>query len=389
FISEIVLGSIAMDTFGPLLVSAVVSNVSMRALTDYGAPYQMPPFPVIAGREMWLFVGLGVVAGAAAPVFLGFLDSAKRAFGRIPLPLALRMGIGGLVVGGISVYVPEVWGNGYSVVNSLLHHQWLWPAVLILLLAKVVATGATMGSGAVGGIFTPMLFFGAALGLLFGQAAHAAWPAVTSQPFAYAIVGMGALLAAGTRAPLMAILMIFEMTLSYEVVLPLMLACVVAYFVARTSGGMPMYSAVSHREKGGGTQSAWQSLEIAQLIKPAQPCVGVDARFADIRRAFVEHPVRFLYVLDDDGMFRGVISLHDVNQRLLGGGTPGEPGARELLRTDVQLLTPQMKLGDALQRFFAHQGERLPVVETLEQPRLVGAVSKTDLLMQIQSAAAG
>ena len=387
FISEIVLGSIAMDTFGPLLVSAVVANVTMRALTNYGAPYEMPPFPVVAGREIWLFVGLGVVAGAAAPLFLGLLDSAKRAFARIPLPLALRMGIGGLIVGGISVYVPEVWGNGYSVVNSLLHHEWLWPAVLILLLAKVVATAATMGSGAVGGIFTPTLFFGAALGLLFGQAAHAAWPAFTSQPFAYAIVGMGALLAAGTRAPLMAILMIFEMTLSYEVVLPLMLACVVAYFVARTSGGLPMYSAVAHREKGGGTEGAWQSLEIAQLIKPAKPCVGIDARFADIRRAFVEHPVRYLYVLDGAGMYRGVISLHDVNQRLLGGGTPGEPGATELLRTDLQLLTPQMKLGEALQRFFTHHGERLPVVESVEQPRLIGTVSKTDLLMQIQSAA--
>jgi len=198
---------------------------------------------------------------------------------------------------------------------------------------------------------------------------------------------MGALLAAGTRAPLMAILMIFEMTLSYEVVLPLMLACVVAYFVARTSGGMPMYAAVSHREQGAGTQSAWQSLEIAQLIKPAQPCVGIDARFADIRRAFVEHPVRYLYVLDGGGMYRGVISLHDVNQRLLGGGTPGEPGATELLRTDLQLLTPQMKLGEALQRFFTHRGERLPVVESIEQPRLIGTVSKSDLLMQIQSAA--
>jgi CIC family chloride channel protein len=86
-------------------------------------------------------------------------------------------------------------------------------------------------------------------------------------------------------------------------------------------------------------------------------------------------------------MYRGVISLHDVNQRLLGGGTPGEPGAVELLRTDLQLLTPQMKLGDALQRFFTHRGERLPVVESIEQPRLIGTVSKSDLLMQIQSAA--
>jgi CIC family chloride channel protein len=388
FISEIVLGSIAMDTFGPLLVAAVVSNATMRALTPYGAPYQMPPFPVIAGREMVLFVALGVVAGIASPLFLRFLDVAKRGFGRIRLPLAVRMGVGGLIVGAISVHVPEVWGNGYSVVNALLHQDWLWPAVLIVLLAKVVATAATTGSGAVGGIFTPTLFVGAAMGLLFGHAVHAAWPESTSEPFAYAIVGMGALLSAGTRAPLMAILMIFEMTLSYEVVLPLMLGCVVAYFVARATGGPAMYVTAAQRERGEGGEGAWQSLEIAQLIKPAQPWVHDDAGFAEIRRAFVEHPVRYLYVLDAGRRFRGVISLHDVNQRLLGGAPPGEPGAHELLRTDMPLLTPQMKLGDALQRFFTHHGERLPVVEDLDERRFVGAVSKTDLLMQIQSAAA-
>ena len=390
FISEIVLGSIAMDTFGPLLVSAVVSNATMRALTSYGAPYEMPSFPVIDGREMALFVVLGIIAGIASPLYLGAIDRTRRLVARAPLPLAARMGIGGLVVGAISVWLPEVWGNGYSVVNALLHRQdWVWTGVLLLLLGKFVATSATVGSGAVGGIFTPTLFFGAALGLLFGHGVHALWPVATSQPFAYAIVGMGALLAAGTRAPLMAILMIFEMTLSYEVVLPLMLGCVFAYFTARATGGPVMYAAAMRRGRGPGSESAWQSLAVAELIKPAQPVVGLDADFAELRRAFVEHPVRFVYVLDGDRMFRGVVSLHDINQRLLGSGDSGEPGARELLRTDMPLLTPQMTLADALQRFFGHHGERLPVVESADAPRLVGAVSKGDLLMQIRSAAAG
>ncbi|HEX8738631.1 MAG TPA: ClcB-like voltage-gated chloride channel protein [Casimicrobiaceae bacterium] len=390
FVSEIVLGSIAMDTFGPLLVAAVVSNATMRALTRYGAPYEMPVFPVIAGREMVLFVFLGIIAGVASPLYLAAIDRTRRLVARVPLPLAARMGIGGLVVGAISIWLPEVWGNGYSVVNELLHRQdWIWTAVLVLLLGKFVATSATVGSGAVGGIFTPTLFFGAALGLLFGHGVHALWPAATSQPFAYAIVGMGALLAAGTRAPLMAILMIFEMTLSYEVVLPLMLGCVLAYFTARATGGPVMYAAAALRGRGPGSESAWQSLVVAELIKPAQPVVGLDATFAELRRAFIEHPVRFVYVLDADGTFRGVVSLHDVNQRLLASGDGGEPGVRELLRTDMPLLTPQMTLSDALQSFFGHRGERLPVVESTEAPRLVGAVAKGDLLMQIRSAAGG
>lgn len=250
FISEIVLGSIAMDTFGPLLVSAVVSNATMRAFTRYGAPYEMPEFPVIAGGEMVLFVVLGVIAGLFSPLYLGAIDRTRRKVAQSPLPLAVRMGIGGLVVGAISVRLPEVWGNGYSVVNALLHHRdWVWTTVLLLLAGKFAATLATVGSGAVGGIFTPTLFFGAALGLLFGQGVHALWPGATSQPFAYAIVGMGALLAAGTRAPLMAILMVFEMTLSYEVVLPLMLGCVLAYFTARATGGPVMYAAAMRRDK--------------------------------------------------------------------------------------------------------------------------------------------
>ncbi|MGH8801952.1 MAG: chloride channel protein, partial [Casimicrobiaceae bacterium] len=119
FISEIVLGSIAMDTFGPLLVSAVVSNATMRALTNYGAPYQMPLFPVIAGREMVLFVVLGIIAGLVSPLYLGAIGRTRRLVAGVALPLAVRMGIGGLVVGAISVWLPEVWGNGYSVVNSL------------------------------------------------------------------------------------------------------------------------------------------------------------------------------------------------------------------------------------------------------------------------------
>lgn len=233
FISEIVYGAIASVTLVPLVVSSVVANIVTRQILHYDAVFHMPPFDFVSGWEVINYLGLGLIAGLAAPQFLRFLDVARSAFGRLPFPLWAKMAVGGLIVGALSVVNPEVWGNGYSVVNSMLHTQWAWQAVAAILLLKTLATAASVGSGAVGGVFTPTLFVGAALGALYGTGLQALFPAGDlSAVSSYAIVGMGALLAATTYAPLMSILMIFEMTLSYEVMLPLMLACVTGYVVA-------------------------------------------------------------------------------------------------------------------------------------------------------------
>lgn len=233
FISEIVYGAIASATLVPLVVSSVVANIVTRQILHYDAVFHMPPFTFVSGWEVINYLGLGVIAGLAAPQFLSFLDTARAAFGRVPAPLWARMALGGLIVGALSVVNPEVWGNGYSVVNSMLHTQWAWQAVAAILLLKTLATAASVGSGAVGGVFTPTLFVGAALGALYGTGLQALFPAGDlSAVSSYAVVGMGALLAATTYAPLMSILMIFEMTLSYEVMLPLMLACITGYVIA-------------------------------------------------------------------------------------------------------------------------------------------------------------
>lgn len=233
FISEIVYGAIASATLVPLVVSSVVANIVTRQILHYDAVFHMPPFTFVSGWEVINYLGLGVIAGLAAPQFLRFLDTARAAFGRVPAPLWARMALGGLIVGALSVVNPEVWGNGYSVVNSMLHTQWAWQAVAAILLLKTLATAASVGSGAVGGVFTPTWFVGAALGALYGTGLQALFPAGDlSAVSSYAVVGMGALLAATTYAPLMSILMIFEMTLSYEVMLPLMLACITGYVIA-------------------------------------------------------------------------------------------------------------------------------------------------------------
>ncbi|WP_122155016.1 ClcB-like voltage-gated chloride channel protein [Paraburkholderia sp.] len=380
FVTEIVLGSMAMESFGPVVVAAVVANITMREFTSYRPPYEMPAFPPVAGLEVLLFVALGVLCGAAAPQFLRMLDVSKAGFRKLPLPLPVRLALGGLIVGILSVWSPEVWGNGYSVVNSILHSPWTWTALVFVLVFKLIATAATAGSGAVGGVFTPTLFVGAVVGSLFGLGMHALWPHGTSAPYAYTMVGMGAFLAGATQAPLMAILMIFEMTLSYQVVLPLMLSCVVAYFVARAIGKTSMYEITLVRNREEQERVRLRATQMRELIRPAETVVTPAATVQEMTRVFLEYPVKYLYVADEAGAFLGVVALKDITSDLLEKRDTSTKSASDYLQTQFDVLTPDMPLGVALQHFMAFQGERLPVIESLAHPKLAGVVYKTSLL---------
>ena len=243
FVAEIVLGSIALEHIGPLIIAAVISSATVRDIFGYAPVYEVPAFTLVSDWELGLYLLLGVITGHVAPTFLRLLERARELFRRLPRVLAVRLALGGLVVGAISVYEPQVWGNGYSVVNSVLHDPWAWQALITVLVLKMLATAATHGSGAVGGAFTPTLFVGAMVGALFGTVAHAFLPDGTATPNAYAVVGMGAMLAGTTHAPLMSILMVFELTMDYQIVLPLMLAVITAHHTARSYQGVsPMYA---------------------------------------------------------------------------------------------------------------------------------------------------
>lgn len=380
FVSEIVLGTMAMQSLGPMVVASVVADVTMRQFAGYRAPYEIPAFPAVAGLEVLLFVVLGLLCGVLAPQFLHLLDASRTQFRRLPVPLPVRLAIGGVIVGVISVWVPEVWGNGYSVVNHILHSPWTWQALVTVLVLKVLATAATAGSGAIGGVFTPTLFVGAVFGSLFGLGMEALWQGHTSAYVAYAIVGMGAFMAGATRAPLMAILMIFEMTLSYQIVLPLMVSCVVAYFVARATGTTSMYEITLRHHQDAQERLRIRTTKMRELIQPARTVVPLTASVADMTRMFLEYPVKYVYVTDDAGHFRGAVALKDITSDLIEKRDAAQKTAADFTHTPFPLLTPDMPLGTALDLFMGVQGERLPVIESEAQPMLAGVVYKTSLL---------
>jgi len=233
FVVEIAFGKLSKQTLTPMIVAAVTAVAVARHYFGISPVYRIPEFSLSADWNIVTYIGLGVFCGFTAPVFRYALDVSRQGFRRIKYSRIVTMALGGLGVGLISVWLPDVWGNGYSVVNSLLSANWTWGALFLILVFKIIATSLSYGSGAVGGVFTPSLFVGAALGALYGHAvSHSA--VVSNAIFlSYVLVGMGAFLSSMTYAPLMSILMIYELTQSYQIVLPLMLACVMSHFIAQ------------------------------------------------------------------------------------------------------------------------------------------------------------
>jgi CIC family chloride channel protein len=383
FVAEIVLQSMAMETFGPLVFASVVATLTMRQLLGEHPLYEIPQVRLGSNWEMIPHLLLGLLAGLVAPWFLRLLRGSEQLFSKLALPAYLRLGLGGLIVGALAVWHPQVCGNGYSIVNQVLGGDVLGKSLLFLVVLKLAATAATFGSGAVGGVFTPTLFFGACLGFLVGQGAQAFWPGPPLMPQAFAVVGMGALLAATTHAPIMAIIMLFELTLDYQIILPLMLACVVAHYTCLAFEKKSIYAESLKRKGGGAFRQQLAGLHVAELMKPNPVRVSEDADFRTIAESFVAHRFNYLYVTDTDGNFRGGISLHDIKSHLNEGELGELVVAHDLVREQFPTITPEASLTEALDRFANHDGERLPVTLGGPAGQLVGSISKTDLILAL------
>ncbi|MDQ2735211.1 MAG: chloride channel protein, partial [Pseudomonadota bacterium] len=240
FVLELALGFFARHMIAPILIAAATASGLIYWLADPAPLYAVPALPFVrASLEGAVLSGL--IFGGIGWGLLQLLDIAHTRFAKVA-SLPLRLGLGGLLVGVLSAAVPEVWGNGYSVVAGVFSNHFALEALALVLVTKVVATSVSSGSGAIGGMFTPSLFVGATAGSLLAQAA-ALWLPVTivGDSRVLAIIGMASVLAAVTHAPLMAIVMVLEMTQQFQLTAPVMLACGVAYAVSTQFGARPLY----------------------------------------------------------------------------------------------------------------------------------------------------
>ena len=384
FASEIVLGSTSMESFGPLVVSSVVSNATMHRLLHFGPVFDVPHVVFASNWELIFYVFLGVLLGHLAPPFLALIDFAKSQFVRLKLPLYAQLALGGVLVGIISIFFPQVWGNGYSVVSEILAGKLFGVLLLAILLAKVLATSSTVGSGGVGGVLTPSLFIGAAIGALAGEVLHGLMPHIVSEPAAYALIGMGGFLAATTQAPLTSILMIFEMTLDYNVVLPLMLACVAAHYTAKVyRRGKSVYHATLDQAIVAEHGDDWRLRTVETLVKPAAAVVSGETPLAEIFDRLPKRPLQRVYVTNGDDL----VAWFDPRKILtqLQKGEIGWGMTAEAVAQPVSLaLSPDMSLCEALDGFLREQATTLPVTPGQWRHTLLGEVSRSDVLLAIQ-----
>jgi CIC family chloride channel protein len=381
FVAEIILGTIAMESLGPLVVAAVAATLTLQVVKASHVLYTVPTFEQVSLWEIPGYIVLGFIVGVLAPVFLLSLKHAENFFVSLKLPLVLRLALGGLIVGAIAINVPHVCGNGYSVVVSIVNGDLLWSAILGIFACKWLATMASFGSGAPGGVFTPSLFMGAGAGLLFGTVVHEFFPGAAVDPRAFALVGMGAFLSAASHAPLMAVIMLFEMTLSYDIILPLLLCSVIAYYTSKSLEGASLYSEALKRKAAAVPDPTLGEGRVMDMMRPNPPVILPTAHFADIARMFLNVRVNNLYVVDETSRFLGVVSLHDIKPYL------GEPDlaelviARDILREDFPRVAPEHPLTEALAGFMGIVAERLPVVDA--DGLLRGSLSKSDLLLAL------
>ncbi len=384
FVSEIVLGSLAMDTFGPLVVASVISDATIHRFLGYGPVFNVPHVQFVSNWELGFYIVLGVLLGHLAPPFLGLIDFTKGRFVRLGLPFYWQLALGGVFVGVISIYFPQVWGNGYSVIGNILQGNLLGVTLLLVLVAKIFATAATVGSGAVGGVLTPTLFIGCAVGALVGGVLHALMPTIVSVPAAYALIGMGSFLSATTLAPLTSILLIFEMTGDYEIVLPLMLACVSAHYTAKVyRHGKSVYHASLQGTVSADGSDDWRLRTVETLVKPAAAVVSDTMTLGEMFDRLPKRPLERVFVVKGDELVSWLNPrevLEKMHHSELDGGLPVSAVAKPV----VFALAPEMPLTTALEAFLREQATVLPVTAGQWRNTLLGEVARNDVMLAIQ-----
>ena len=283
----------------------------------------------------------------------------------------------------LAVISPDVCGNGQGLLNTLFNQNWYSDEIFAILVLKLVATCATFGSGAVGGVFTPTLFIGAAVGMLYGRGVALAFPWLHTDPGMFGIVGMGSFIAATTGAPLMSILMGFELTLDYTLAPLLMVNCVVAYYLSSVFEKQFIYGESLERKGAAFFNRQLAEAKISDLIRRDPITLPANATFAEIAKIFVQHRLQHIYIIGKDNKLLGAVSLHDIKEFLDQPELAQMIIATELMKEDFPRISPSQGLGEALERFTEVNAERLPVVDNLAAQRLVGSISKTDIMLYL------
>jgi chloride channel protein, CIC family len=380
FAMELILRDFTAESFGAVVLSSVTASVVGRGVFGSAAFLHLPAFQVRHPAEYVLYAGLGLAAGFVGVGFTRILyliedlcDWAWRG------PEWLRPAVGGLLLGGVLLALPQMYGVGYPVLENAIGGRYAVGFLLLLLVGKIVATSLTIGIGGSGGVFAPSLFMGAMFGTAFGLLAqHLGF---AGPPGAYGLVGMGAVFAGAARAPITAVIIMFELTGEYSIILPLMLAIVLATLISRVLSGDTIYT-LKLRRRGihldaHTPANPLAGRAVADVMEPVPDPLPEHTPLEEAARllALSEHGV--LPVTDGDDAYRGTVTARAAAQALTEDGeAPRTVGEVAELPAAV---TADRPVGDALHLLVAAQGTGLPVLDDT-RTALVGWITHQAVL---------
>lgn len=395
FALEVILGKFTGLYFGMVVMSSATATVVARYLGEEG---DNPAFRLAQEHgmegvpDLLCFIGLGLVCALVAQAYIRAVYLVEEASDRAPLPPFLKPAIGGLLVGIMAIWTPQIMGTGYETIESALNNDAALTAGLLFALAcaKLIGTAFTVGSGGSGGIFAPSLFIGATFGGAYGSLMHGWFPGSVSSAGAYALIGMAAVFAAAAHAPVTAIFILFEMTDDYRIIIPLMSATVVSTLLSQALSRDSIYSIKLKRSGIDITQrpdvNLMDAITVAEAMDEVVEAVPPNMPVSDLLEKLTRRHETGYPVIDADGRLCGIVTMRDVEEALLSPGPAVERTVADIATRNVIVCRPDQTLSDALSQFGAHNFGRMPVIDPHRPDRIVGILDRQHVIDAYASA---
>ena len=394
FSVEILLFDLEVASLSNIVIAAVTGTVTAKLVAGEFHVFHIPEFHLMHPGELVIYFMLGIAAGLVSLVTIRAISFFSSTLERLHIPQAIQPAAGGLAAGIAAVLIPMVTGVGYDTVHAALTGTLTAGMALILLAAKIAVTSCCLGSGMSGGIFAPSLFSGAMLGYAAGSLAMIIWPENISAPVNYALVGMGALVSGTTLAPITAIMTIFEFTYTYQVILPLMAACIPAVLVVKLFHGMSIYETKLLSQgitiSRGHAANRLREMLVRDFMTRDFETVTTDTPITEIAAMMEKSHYPHFVVLDSNGNLAGMVTLRDMrglmnSHRTEDENSMQEIGMQNLTAQDIMTENPvtvreRDNLETAFHLFARHHISSLPVVDDFAHLKIKGILKKTDLI---------
>ena len=385
FALEIILGDFAIHTFSPIIIASVIGTVTGRALEGNEVTFNVPVHELVHPTEIIFYLALGMLCGIVARLFTFMYFYIQQVFEEKLMTADIyKPAIGGLIVGMISIFMPQILGNGYDVMEQALTGQMFWGLAFLLVFMKIICTSITLGSGGMGGVFAPSLFIGAMVGTAFGSSVHFIFPTLSASAETYSVVGMGAVAGAVMQAPLTNILMLFELTNDYTLILPIMATCIAASYTYQrfTKHSIYMQNLLNKgiNIRHGREASIMNSIKVQDVMSTDITTIAQEMPFRKILETISYSKNFYFPVLDNRGDMTGILSFSDIREVIFEEQLGDLLVAGELANTKVYSLTPQQNLNEAMEIFSQLDVDQLPVVRSEDKLKVIGMLTRGDMM---------